>query len=84
MNKSFLYGFLSAIIFMSAVGVWMGKKSEAQATSFAGVYPFWTSGGMMGFFDQADGRVYLYDQNLENLFMISRLEKLGNKMKRNP
>ena len=84
MNKSFLYGFLLAIILMSAAGVWMEKKSEAQTAGFAGVYPFWTSGGMMGFFDQTDGRVYLYDQNLENLFMVSKLEKLGDKMKKNP
>ncbi len=82
MNKSFLYGFLSAVILMSALGVVLEKKSEAQSASFSGVHPFWTTGGMMGFFDQTDGRVYLYDQNLENLFMVSKLEKLGEKMKK--
>ena len=82
MHKSFLYGFLSAVILMAAVGVFRAGKLEAQGTGFAGVYPFWTSGGMLGFFNQNDGRIYLYDQNLKNLYTTARLESLGIPMQK--
>ena len=38
--------------------------------------------GLTGFFDPKTGRVYLYDSNLENCFLIRQLTELGEPMKK--
>ena len=56
------------------------KQTRAQNVAFDGVMPFSTTGGMMGFFDQKDGTVYLYDPDLTNCLQIVRLQELGKTM----
>ena len=52
----------------------------APAPSLSNVVPFATSGGYVGFFDQNDGTVYIYDGFLKDCALISRIEKLGEPM----
>ena len=58
------------------------KQSLANTNSFNGVIPFTTVGGLMGFFNQNDGKVYLYDGNLQNCILVSQLEELGQPIKK--
>ena len=38
--------------------------------------------GLTGFFDPASGKLYLYDSNLENCFIIRELTELGEPLKK--
>jgi hypothetical protein len=57
------------------------REVKAQVNSFEGVTTFTTVGGLMGFFNPKDGKVYLYDGNLKNCILVSQLEELGKPMK---
>ena len=76
-------GSLFAVIFLVFIGVvfvFQSREVKAQVPSFVGVVPFTTVGGLMGFFDQKDGKVYLYDGNLKNCILVSQLKELGKPM----
>ena len=49
---------------------------HAKTLSFKEVYPF-TLNGRVGFFDQSQGRVYLYDPDFKNCVLITQLNELG-------
>ena len=77
MNRSFLYGFLCALVLFATFGSLLTRKSEAQARLFDGVVPFWTTGGWLGLFNQNDGMVYFYDDKVETCIQRARLTGLG-------
>lgn len=52
-----------------------------QTQNFYRVMPFTTSGGYLGFFNNQDGMIYLYDDNLKECVYISQLTALGEPMK---
>ena len=39
--------------------------------------PFVTSNDRVGFMDQANGRIYLYDGNLTNCIFVGQIDSLG-------
>ena len=39
------------------------------------------SSGLTGFFDPGDGKLYLYDSNLERCILVRQLTELGEPMK---
>jgi hypothetical protein len=57
------------------------KQSQAVAFKFDNVVPFATVTGVMGLFNQNDGKVYLYDGNFQNCVSVLQLEELGKAMK---
>jgi len=57
------------------------KTSSANPGSFDGVIPFTTSEGLIGFFDQKDGKVYIYDGDLANCLQVAQVDTLGKAMK---
>ena len=69
---------VSAMLFMAS----FQKQASAQNMTFAGVVPFSTTGGMMGFFDQKDGSMYLYDPDLTECLQVVQLTGLGAPLKR--
>lgn len=51
--------------------------AHSQGKNFNSVMPFFTSGGSLGFFDQSEGKVYIYDSNLSSCIFQGKLENLG-------
>ena len=80
MKSKFLWVIaLGTVIFVGAVNL---PSSQAQMGRFNSVVPFYTTVGFMGFFDQSNGQIYLYDQKLSECIMITQMESLGTPMKR--
>lgn len=72
--------YLLLLIIIGLVVIVLKSNSIAAQKSFVGVVPFTTVGGLMGFFDQNNGKVYLYDGNLKNCVFVSQVEELGEQM----
>ncbi len=52
-------------------------QSKAQEKGFAGIAPF-AINNRVGFLDQATGRVYIYDNNINQCLFIGQITGLGN------
>jgi hypothetical protein len=52
-------------------------KSKAEEKSFMGVLPFVTTTDRMGFLDQRDGKIYIYDSNIHQCLFVGQIHKLG-------
>ena len=63
------------------VGMLLGlnlQTTQAQERkNFAGVMPFATVGGYIGFFDQETGYVYIYDDQMKKAVFTYKLDALG-------
>lgn len=73
------------IILAFTVGALIGAsiplKAGEEATqkiAFEHVYPFTNVSGLLGFFDQKDGTIYVYDSNFSQCVSITKLNKLGS------
>ena len=75
MNKK--ASLLCIVIVVLSCGLLMATQSKAGGKSFSGVVPFATSGDRFGFFDQSNGKIYLYDSNISQCVFIGQLEDLG-------
>lgn len=64
---------IAGFLFVSSVQ----KQALAQNLKFEGITAFTTTGGMMGFFDQKDGMLYLYEPDLTKCVLIVQLTALG-------
>jgi hypothetical protein len=52
-------------------------KSKAQDKSFSGIAPFIIGNDRVGFLDQSNGRIYVYDNNIANCLFVGQIESLG-------
>jgi len=77
MNKISVKILLVAVLLLGAIVAFGFKHSSAGTYKFDGVVPFVTPGGLVGFFNQNDGKIYLYDTKLENCALVSQLNELG-------
>ncbi len=75
MNKitAFLLIVITALSFI--LGTTM--QSKAQGKNYTGIVPFVTSNDRVGFLDQSNGRVYIYDSNIVNCLFVGQIESLG-------
>ena len=73
-KKAYLLFIVVAIL---GLGLLIATQSKASGRSFAGVVPFTTSGDRFGFFDQSNGKIYLYDSNISQCVFTGQLEDLG-------
>ena len=64
MERSKFYSLLILVVSLVLLTTALQKQTSAQSVQFDGVVPFSTTGGLMGFFNQKDGKLYLYDPNL--------------------
>jgi len=71
-----IYSIIIVAMFMGLLTL-SQKVTFAQSATFHYVQPFSTPGGLFGFFDQKDGKLYLYDSNLEKCIYTFQLEELG-------
>ena len=77
MKKIFL---ANLVILLISIGIFLGinaKLSSAAGHSFTQVVPFSTAIGALGFFDQSDGKVYLYDQSFKKCIFKLQVSQLG-------
>jgi hypothetical protein len=75
MNKSTLIIF--CITFLAALWIIQPRASLAQTKSFSGVIPFITTTGSFGLFNENDGKIYIYDNNLSTCVFKGQLDELG-------
>jgi hypothetical protein len=52
------------------------KQSRAQDKNF-NVVPFVTSNDRVGFLDQSNGRIYMYDSNISQCLFVGQIQTLG-------
>ena len=77
MKKIFL---ANVIILLITIGILLGmnaRLSSAAGHSFAQVVPFYTGNGALAFFDQSDGKVYIYDQSFKKCILKLQVSQLG-------
>ena len=72
---------LALAIFLAAAVFFRLGKSSAEANKFNNVVPFSTVNGLIGFFNQNDGKAYLYDGNFQNCVFVAQMDELGKPMK---
>ena len=75
MNKitAFLVVLITALSFILGATV----QGKAQNKSFAGIIPFGTTGDRIGFLDQTNGRIYVYDNNISQCVFTGQITGLG-------
>ena len=75
MNKQIILTICLAVL----ASLWMLRphQSIAVGKNFAGVVPFVTSSGLFGVFNQNNGKIYVYDNNLSQCLYEGQMEELG-------
>jgi len=75
---------IGALIVTLALVPFLGSSTAAEQAE-----PGWSRlkivaypSGMTGFFDPQSGKLYIYDANVEQCFIIRQLDELGKPMKR--
>lgn len=77
---------ITSFITLAVMGIFWGvsfnnslaqEQGQVKYTSFNGVIPFFTTGEYIGFFDQKDGMLYFYDDQLKKCLFKYKLEQLG-------
>jgi len=73
---------VNLVFLLLLVGMFLGfnlrsTQAEEEFRTFEGVVPFATSGGFIGFFDQRDGTVYIYNEELKEVSFKYKIKKLG-------
>ena len=78
MNKMTI--FLLILIVFLGISLTTTIQSKAQTKGFAGVMPFISSNNRMGFFDQNNGKIYMYDDNISQCLFVGQVTALGEKI----
>ncbi len=68
------------VIVITALSFILGAtmQSKAENKSLAGIMPFSTTSNRIGFLNQIDGRIYVYDDNLSQCIFVGQITGLGN------
>jgi len=75
MNK--ISVFLVIVIMALSFGLGTTMQSKAQDKNYTGIVPFVTSNNRVGFLDQSNGRIYVYDSNITNCLFVGQIQNLG-------
>ena len=78
MNKFTLFLIMVITILSFSLGATM--QGHASNKNFIGVIPFITSNNRVGFFDQNNGRIYMYDDNISQCLFSGQLSELGQEI----
>jgi hypothetical protein len=77
MSSGLLKAFIVLMLLLGIFAFFQLRYSTALASKFDGVIPFSTASGLIGFFNQNDGKIYVYDGNLQNCILVSQILELG-------
>lgn len=75
----------SVLLAAAALLVSLQRESAAQQPpkpNWSHIQVVTYASGLTGFFDTRDGKLYVYDSNVENPFIIRQLQTLGEPLKR--
>ena len=75
MNK--LTTLLGVLIMALCFTLGLTIQGKAQSKSFVGILPFATSTDRIGFLDQSNGKVYIYDDNVSRCIFEGQIQQLG-------
>jgi len=75
MNKITIF----LVIVITALSFSLGTtmQSKAQNKNYTGIVPFVTSNDRVGFLDQSNGRIYVYDSNIVQCLFVGQIQSLG-------
>jgi hypothetical protein len=82
MNK--ITAFLVITVISLSIILGATIQSKAQNKNFAGVLPFITTTNRVGFFNQNNGKIYMYDSNINQCLFIGQLTELGQAIQEIP
>lgn len=79
MNKitTFLMIIITALSFILGATMQSKAQSKAENKSYAGIIPFVSPSERLGFFNQNNGRIYMYDNNFSQCVFVGQVEDLG-------
>lgn len=75
MNKITI--FLVVIIVALSFSLGTTIQSNAAVKKYLGVIPFVTSSDRVGFFDQNNGKIYMYDSSVNQCLFVGQIQNLG-------
>jgi len=75
MNKITI--FLTIVIMALCFCLGSTMQGRAQDKNFTGILPFVTSNDRVGFLDQSNGRIYMYDSNISQCLFVGQIQSLG-------
>jgi len=75
MNK--ITTFLSIIITTLCFMLVAQMQGKAQNKTFANVIPFVTNNDRLGFFNQSNGKIFIYDNNFSQCLYVGQIQELG-------
>ena len=79
--KKIALGIAAAVIGLGGFFWGSVQPSLAQGKSFGNVFPFISASGRVCFFDQAKGKLYIYDNDMKTCLFIGEIEELGEPIK---
>ena len=75
MNK--ITAFLIIIIMILCFSLGATLQSRAESKTFATIIPFVSSSDRVGFFDQSNGKIYMYDSSISQCLFVGQISELG-------
>jgi hypothetical protein len=75
--KKLTVSFLVIAAATAIYSVITASQLAAQSISFSNIVPFSTSVGRIGFFDQGNGKLYIYDGDGKTCLFSGQLKELG-------
>lgn len=76
MNKISI--FLVALIVILSFCLGSSLPSKAEEKSYKGIIPFATHNDRIGFLDQNNGKVYVYDNDIAKCVFVGQIQNLGD------
>lgn len=73
MNKTTVFLLIVITAFILGTTV----QSKAQNRNYSGIVPFVTTNDRVGFLDQSNGRIYVYDSNIVKCLFVGQIQNLG-------
>ena len=74
MNKISIFLMIVIVALSFTLGTTM--QSKAQDKSYSSIVPFVTA-NRVGFLDQSNGRIYMYDSNITQCLFVGQIQSLG-------
>ena len=80
--KKFLMLSITVCALVMLTGLFVQQSQLfAQSSSLANVVPIPLAGGRLGLFDRTEGKIYVYDRNLEKCLLTAEVQKLGDPLR---
>ena len=84
MKRIFVWSIATFFLTAVAAGIVFQKyvQAEEEMHSYPSVVPFGVGAGRVGFFDRTTGKLYIYNENLDNCVFIGQMAQLGQPFKK--